>query len=306
MSDTLDFAHFSDLHLPMRLADHWPVGAMLTKRLFSMLSWQGSRRFIHDPAITRHLVDDIHDKGIDLLAVTGDLINLSLEGEYVRAAHWLAQTGSPHNLMLVPGNHDLLRDTPKTRAGLTLWNAYMRGSDPQERPTQWPVLWRKGRAAFIGISTAMQSPVGQCGGRIGPAQLAGLQTMLEDAARQNLCRVVLIHHPPLPSLGPTRGLDDADAFAAIINACGAELIVHGHIHTTSMDSLAGPAGPVPVIGVASASARPGRKSKPSQWHHYRICRDGALWRIELRPMLWQGNDRPYAPNGHYIFEAPPR
>src|SRR3546814_9872187 len=49
-------------------------------------------------------------------------------------------------------------------------------------------------------------------------------------------------------------LVDAAAFRAVIAEAGAEMILHGHDHTFGSEIIAGPGGPVPVIGVPSASA----------------------------------------------------
>jgi 3',5'-cyclic AMP phosphodiesterase CpdA len=42
----------------------------------------------------------------DHVALTGDLINLSLQAEYRLAAKWLAALGDPDWITFVPGNHD--------------------------------------------------------------------------------------------------------------------------------------------------------------------------------------------------------
>ena len=70
-----------------------------------------------------------------------------------------------------------------------------------------------------------------------------------------LARVVLIHHPPLPGQTKAiRRLRDAKLFRDLIAQFGAELVVHGHDHKQSLFWAKGPNGPVPVVGVASASA----------------------------------------------------
>ena len=75
--------------------------------------------------------------------------------------------------------------------------------------------------------------------------------------RAGLFRVVLIHHAPVSrSSHWHRRLIDADLFRRAIATAGAELILHGHNHTTSVDSLPGPDGAVPVVGVAAASILP--------------------------------------------------
>jgi 3',5'-cyclic AMP phosphodiesterase CpdA len=92
---------------------------------------------------------------------------------------------------------------------------------------------------------------------------------------------VMIHHPPnRKGASPGRGLSDARRFEKLISKHGAELIIHGHNHRHSVAYIAGPKGPVPIVGVASASAVPGTERHRAAWHLYEIGRDGARWKIE--------------------------
>jgi hypothetical protein len=75
---------------------------------------------------------------------------------------------------------------------------------------------------------------------------------------------------------------DGDHFAATIAKSGAELILHGHMHRMSRKIIPTPRGPVPVIGVASASARSQHSHcEQAQFHLYTLQRDGAAWTVNL-------------------------
>ena len=67
-------------------------------------------------------------------------------------------------------------------------------------------------------------------------------------------RVVLIHHPPVDGGGGIRNLGDHRDLAAILAREGAELLLHGHSHSISRKSMPGPKGPIPVLGICSASS----------------------------------------------------
>ncbi len=55
---------------------------------------------------------------------------------------------------------------------------------------------------------------------------------------------MLLHHPPhVGGARLLRGLQDAGEFEAIIARHGAELVLHGHNHKTSLHRLKGPNGP---------------------------------------------------------------
>ena len=81
----------------------------------------------------------------------------------------------------------------------------------------------------------------------------------------------------------SRGLDDAGDFEAVIAKQGAELIVHGHNHRASFARIPGPQGSeAPIVGVASASARPGGHHPAAAYHLFEIDRTGRGVRISLR------------------------
>ena len=52
------------------------------------------------------LVADLKARTPDHIAVTGDLVNLSLPSEFVAARAWLDALGNPRDVSVVPGNHD--------------------------------------------------------------------------------------------------------------------------------------------------------------------------------------------------------
>ena len=81
--------------------------------------------------------------------------------------------------------------------------------------------------------------------------------------------MVAIHHPPAGKRAASRvrGLRDHAAFAEVIAAHGADLIVHGHEHRDMTEALPGPAGPVPVRGIASGTYH---HNKPDRIARYRI------------------------------------
>ena len=57
-------------------------------------------------------------------------------------------------------------------------------------------------------------------------------------------------------------------------------MLHGHLHRTTQRTLPGPAGPIPVVGVPSASHAGPEPERCAAYHLYDI--DGALGRWEIR------------------------
>ena len=97
-------AHLSDPHLAPLPTPH-PL-ELAGKRLSGFINWQYNRRHFHLVGVLDRIVADLKAQSPDHIAVTGDLINLSLAGEYAPARAWLERLGQPQQVTVVPGNHD--------------------------------------------------------------------------------------------------------------------------------------------------------------------------------------------------------
>ena len=97
-------AHLSDLHLA---AAQPPLAKLLSKRGLGFINWQRKRKFIHRPEVLDAMTRDLKSQSFDHIAVTGDLVNLALPEEYLRAQQWLQTLADPHDVTVVPGNHDV-------------------------------------------------------------------------------------------------------------------------------------------------------------------------------------------------------
>jgi 3',5'-cyclic AMP phosphodiesterase CpdA len=292
MTQPFRFAHISDIHLPTFARDCTSPSAVLNKRFFSALSWFGNRRRIHGKEVTDHLIADCQKSAPDHILVTGDLTNLSLPGEYERAHQWLQSLGDADLVSAIPGNHDLLLDNPAAQNGLASYAPFMQGNYGGAT-APFPFAKRKNDVVFIGLSSAIETPIGWCSGRLGQTQREALRAILDEAGRDNLCRIVALHHPPAGPQKPRGGLEDYQDFARLIADCGAELILHGHTHQSSIYDLPGPHGPVPILGIPSLSVRPHTGHHPAGcWHEYTIERVHARWQILLDVHRYDGLNRP--------------
>ena len=54
----------------------------------------------------RTLIRAVAELKPDWIFITGDLVNISLPAEFVQAAVWLRQLGTPDWVTVIPGNHD--------------------------------------------------------------------------------------------------------------------------------------------------------------------------------------------------------
>jgi 3',5'-cyclic AMP phosphodiesterase CpdA len=269
-------AHLSDPHLaPLPFPHIFELGS---KRLLGYLNWQCQRIAIHRADILDTIVADLMAQAPNHIAVTGDLVNIGLPVEFSNARKWLERLGAPTDVTLVPGNHDAyLRSVSQLPA--LRWGDYMRGDDVSEG--SFPFLRRRGPVALIGVTTAIASPPLMATGEVGVAQLGGLSELLERLGRERLFRILLIHHPPAGRRAAHKRLIDTEALGRVLRDHGVELVLHGHDHLASLNWLSGPRGPIPVIGVPSASARANGNNVPAAYNLYHIDKSSGGWRCEV-------------------------
>jgi 3',5'-cyclic AMP phosphodiesterase CpdA len=269
-------AHLSDPHLTPPLKPQF--AELCNKRMLGFLNWERGRKKFHRPEVLEAIVRDVKASAADHVAVTGDLVNLSLPAEYARASAFMASLGQAKNVTLVPGNHDVyIRGVEQSPAAF--WGDYMRGDDGLER---FPLLRRRGNVALIGLSTALPTAPFLATGRLGKRQLDHFADILDQT--RGTFRIVLIHHPPRSKLQRHfKRLTDAAALRSVLAEKGAELLLHGHDHRRSLTRLAGPQGKnIPAVGVPSASASAAHGGEDAAGHNFfRIDCENGNWRCVM-------------------------
>ena len=216
---------------------------LIGKRVTGYINWRRKRRFIHDTAVLEKIVADVKAQAPDHIAVTGDIANIALSAEFVHGREWLESIGPAHDV---------------------------------------PYVRKRGPLALIGVSTGVPTAPFLATGWVGTKQLTALVDILNELKKENLFRVVMIHHPPVSLGGNTKKLLDAPVFMKVIAAHGADLIIHGHDHIHMLNWLPGPNGTrVPAVGVPSASAIPGTDKHGAAYHLYRIDGTRGAWSCEV-------------------------
>jgi 3',5'-cyclic AMP phosphodiesterase CpdA len=280
-------AHLSDPHLgPIptpRLSE------LVSKRGLGLLNWYRRRHRHHRADVLEAIVRDMQAQQPGHIAVTGDLVNISLDAEFVRAAQWLDDVGTPTDVSLVPGNHDAYVRRMATSAARH-WGEFMRGDPLPNSPplagegseVVFPFVRRRGPLAIIGLTTSVPTGPLMATGRLGGEQLARLAEILIVLAREPVFRVVLIHHPPVPNRGHyMKRLIDGPILCALLAEHGAELLLHGHNHEQQLVWLDGPNGRIPAVGVPSASAIISDHDEPAAYNLYRVDGAPGAWQCEM-------------------------
>lgn len=174
-------------------------------------------------AIIGPLVRTINEMKPDVVAVSGDLTQRARSIQFKEARAFLESLPKPQ--IVVPGNHDI-----------PLHNVFVRFARPLEKYRRYITedlrpFYADDEIAVLGISTARSLTIK--GGRINRAQVAWIREKF-CAVRSGVIKILVTHHPfDLPE-----GHDEGDlvgrAHMAIreLSACGADLLLAGHLHVS--------------------------------------------------------------------------
>jgi len=274
-------AHLSDIHIgPLPDVTYRQLAS---KRITGYINWQRNRRKHMDDTVIGRIVEGVKADEPDHIAVTGDLVNLALDAEIEVARLWLEALGPHDRVSLVPGNHDAYVPGALDKA-CRAWGAWMRGDGANQPPDRlaFPYMQRRGPLALIGVSSARASAPFMASGVFPERQAEKLAVHLEQAGREGLFRVVLIHHPPVRgATAPHKRLFGIGRFQRVVRRYGAELVLHGHTHLPTTHWIEGRDGGVPVVGVAAAGQATGSAKPPAQYNIFDIGGEPGNWRVKL-------------------------
>lgn len=281
----ITLAHISDVHLAPLPPVRWTE--LANKRALGYLNWRLRRHNSLSGDGLATLVRHMREQKPDFTAVTGDLVNLGLEAEANTALDWLETIGTPEDVCVSPGNHDAYVPGSLDHNSAR-WGTYMSGETLDA--AQFPYVRRIGDVAVISCSSAVVSAPTLAIGRFEQDQADRLARILKMLGEANYFRVILIHHPPnLEARHPRLGLYGAKLFRAAVAQHGAELILHGHTHKSSIFAIPGLTGDVPVVGVAAAGAAQaeGASEDPARYNLFKIERLGTAWSCTMREFGFQ-------------------
>ena len=286
MNSSFRFAHISDLHLTS--LDDVKVSDLLNKRALGYLSWRLRRRREHAPEVLAALLRDLRQLTLDHIVITGDLTHIGLPSEFQQARQWLETLGAPTDVTVVPGNHEAYVNTAWDNT-FALWTPYMASDSglrtiAEQRPGRefFPSVRVRRRAALIGLTSACPTAPFFATGSLGPTQLKRLEEILDQTGRQELFRILLIHHPTVEgTVGWRKRLTDGPALNGLLARHGVEMVLHGHAHRPFVAHHSGVRGPFPVIGVPSSSALGRKLDHRARYNVYEVSPSPAGWAVRM-------------------------
>lgn len=197
------------------------------------------------PELLRPLIEAINEIGPDLVAVSGDFTQRARLGQFRAARAFLERLDPPW--LAVPGNHDTPLDNLAVRLA-TPWRRYRRYVATDLEP-----VWSDDAMVVAGVNTV--NPWSWQRGRIGRRAMRRVRDAFEGG-HEGRARIVVLHHPlehgPEVDKRLMRGA--ADALRAL-GACGADIVLSGHLHSWHARPFAGQGGVLFVQAGTGLSTR---------------------------------------------------
>lgn len=173
------------------------------------------------PKRVNALLADILEQEPSLVVISGDLTQRARRSQFLAARDFLERLPFPY--LVLPGNHDI-----------PLYNLFRRFTRPLDLYKQ--LISRDltpfhidEEMAIVGINTARQFHWKE--GRVSREQLLHLQEILARAPGTAI-KILFTHHPflPPPDAPETRLVGKARRALAILERCGVDLLLAGHLH----------------------------------------------------------------------------
>jgi 3',5'-cyclic AMP phosphodiesterase CpdA len=244
------------------------------------------------PGMPEHLLQAAREIRPDVLVVSGDLTQRARTEEFREASAFLDQFDTPR--IVIPGNHDV-----------PLYNLYGRFVERLDRFREYITddltpEYVDGEIAVFGVNTARS--LTWKNGRINPRQVEELHSRLCTLA-PGVLRVVVTHHPmDLPEGFHARNLvGSARSAFERWAACGADLLLCGHLHVGNITTTVERYGPslwhAIVINAGTAISSRGRGAANS----FNVIVTEGRSSVSVTKWLWDVGARRFVktPEAHY-------
>lgn len=230
--------HLSDIHqqVDWRARSLWSTGWRGAPGRFELHAMGRMVRFDDAEARLGQLLDDLHALSPDHVVLSGDLTALGHEDELGKVKELLEPLLRDGRLSVIPGNHDRYTDAVGRSRFERYFGEAMRSELPALADARgYPfVRFLDDAVALVGLdSTHVSGWAHYFLGRIGEAQLAALEAILNHPSMAKRTALVMLHHGPLSPRGRPSfreaGLLDAKRLMEVL-AGRRVVLLHGHSH----------------------------------------------------------------------------
>jgi predicted MPP superfamily phosphohydrolase len=234
-----------------------------------------------DKTAADSLRDDLHREKPSVVVVSGDLTQRARKSEFKAARDFLDSIPFPK--VVVPGNHDIPL--------YSLYGRFIKRLSSFERyiSDEFDEVYEDAKLAIFGINSSRSLTFKE--GRISHQQLEQLKVGLNGIDPSKL-KILVVHHP-LPTLGR------AGLAIPILEQCGLDMVLTGHLHESSILDLKADLTlsqrSILAIGAGTAiSAR--TRGEPNSYNL--IKASGSKISLLLKVL----NEGIFSQSGHFAFE----
>ncbi len=225
-------AHVSDLHLLDLEGVSWK--RFLNRRVFGGANLLFRRAREYRPEVVEVMVDDLLKEEVDHVAVSGDLTNLALEGEFDRVFHLFKLLGGRDKVSVVPGNHDYYTfAAAESRKFEKYFYPFFDVGFSDLDVDIYPYQKRVGDLLIVGVNSATRTLPPMSYGTVGDRQLNLLDKVLGSAQARSCFTCLLMHHAlhRRDRLTETMsGLLNRDRVLDLVDKHRVDLVLYGHDH----------------------------------------------------------------------------
>lgn len=227
-----------------------------------------------DVNVAEALLKKLHEDKPALIIISGDLTQRARTSQFKAAKEYLDKLPKPY--LVIPGNHDIpLFDIfRRFLAPLTRYKKYI---SENLQP-----VFEDDEIAVMGINTARSFTWKD--GRISHQQINDIKRIMGEISDSKF-KIIVTHHPfiPPPHDELTDLVDRADLAMQVIEPCGIDLLLAGHIHHGYTGDIRKqyPAHKRAIVVAQAGTAISDRmRSEPNSYNH--IVKDGNKFSICVR------------------------
>lgn len=206
---------------------------------------------IADPNIVHAIVEEVNDRKVDLVVVSGDLTQRARPEQFQEAAAMLASFEA--RVLVVPGNHDVF----------AWWHRpILRLFDPLRRYEQLISnnllpSFEYEDVAVLGINSAYGWTIK--GGRIETKTLEHVRNYFEEKSEDTF-KVLVVHHhlTKIAALGKHDIARNAQRALDVAAKVGVDMVLCGHLHISHIEPVEIIPGPHRMVVVSAGTATSNR------------------------------------------------
>jgi 3',5'-cyclic AMP phosphodiesterase CpdA len=178
------------------------------------------------PGMVEVLINDINNEKPDILIVSGDSTQRAKISEF-KSMLALLQKLNTHNIICVPGNHDI-----------SLYNPVERFLYPFLKYDKWlgsqtKSSWVDDYFSILGINTV--TPYKPMGGYVDDKQFKSIINFFEKQPKEKI-RIVVMHHNLIRS-ERHKIIHNADEIVNLFSRLNVNIVLAGHIHSPHCELL---------------------------------------------------------------------